>query len=857
MCCTGGGCPSYRCNSSEYNVAVVCDGSWTCCQDFPDPCNRSVCTPTVIYETLGTCRSCDTGDDGGGTTTTYGKFLGRIFTDLDSSGWQNGAGELWSNTATTCSGLKHDSFNISYNSANIGATWACNTDGAFYTTGNVAIGTNKSVTLVGLPPNYNDCSNVTWTYSTTGTTANSKSGSGCTASGLTVVKDTNNHLWWQLRPSNHAPTLSIVPPSVSFSGYARHPLKVVAADADLGGSLKISTSLSPPNNGNLPAIPAIEFVAYGSTGDGIWPIANIYGWNKNTGNRELIKTYIVNTTTPTSYWFDLPYPAYTYYTFFDLEFPNDYYGGPGKDVNLYVDSLTYHYDNMFYSDPYKIQAEDANLVQYDRGDSDDGYDLISPSTLTAVSPGATYSVMAWSGALRFPVIWQSPTTALSGSITFTVTDNAGASLSKSVPTTPVTGTVTGKVWITADPSVCTASHTPLLTASGVVVTTRAGDTYLSAPLSSGQYSIGNLFGSISSLCLSGTPATPAYRIACRNNEPVSATTGLCDYISPSLPGTGTTTIDIGIRPITAKGWVAAMGSDVYAKDILVSLPPFYGCPGWNYWGVCPTFTDTTKVVDHYVLGYNPWVATPASSSIFTEDDVSLLGPSLDELSESGVSATKLGSKFRAKNKQYFNSLHSLIDTLKNTSTYNVVSSLNNVTLAKNSITIWDKGVSNIPATTSYTVTEGLAFLVIPRDGPISKAINILDKISTTGAGRLVILADRDVNIGISAPGFSTNNLKITSATIQASIITTGNVTVNNYLSASSSAGTVIIEGPLIIGGTDGMTINRSLGTDNEFRPAVFVRYNPLYITKLNELAMKNTVPALNPLFTFDFTSDLE
>ena len=279
--------------------------------------------------------------------------------------------------------------------------------------------------------------------------------------------------------------------------------------------------------------------------------------------------------------------------------------------------------------------------------------------------------------------------------------------------------------------------------------------------------------------------------------------------------------------------------------------------------MCPTFTEThpTRIPDHYVLNYNPWVATPASSTVFTEDDVVSLGPSLDELSESGVSATRVGSKFREKNKQYFSSFHSLIDTLKNapTGTYSATSSLSNRTFTKNSITIWNAGTSTIPAPAignySYTVSDGLAFLVIPRNGPSTNAINI-NKITTSGAGRLVILADRDINIGSSAVG-SSNNLKNDTADIQASIITTGNVTVNNYLSASSSAGTVIIEGPLIIGGGTGMTINRSLGTDNEFRPAVFVRFNPLYITKLNDLAMKNTIPALNPLFTFDFTSETE
>ncbi|KKS76439.1 MAG: hypothetical protein UV49_C0012G0001, partial [candidate division WWE3 bacterium GW2011_GWA2_42_9] len=759
------------------------------------------------------CRPCGGTTGGGGTT--YGKIIGRIWNDVDKNGTYGGVSELWSNTATTCSTYKNDSFNIQEAGTNRLASWACNTEwgvqAAYYTSSDIVIG-SKTITLTGLPSGY-ACGS--WSFSKTGDTSTTD-GTGCVTTAVPIIEGTNNHLWWRIVKTNIAPTLSIVPSSVSYSGYALHPLKIVAADGEPYGSLKISTSLSPPNNGWLPEVPAISFRAYGSTGDGIWPIAKIYGWNKSTGSRVELKTFNINTATPTDYWFDVPSPGL--YSFFDLEFTNDYNGGVGKDVNLYVDNLTYIADNMFYQTLYKFEAEDANLVQYDRYHPDDGYGLVSPSTATSSVPGATYAVMAWNGALRFPV---------------------------------------------ANPAVCTASHTPVLTTG--IVTATAGGTNLSAPLNSfGQYTVAGLFGSISQLCLSGLPATPAYRIACRNGVPVSATTGSCDYISPSLSGTGTTTIDIGIRPITAKGWLAAMGSDLYAKDVVESLPPYTGCPFLgNYYGMCPTFTEThpTRIPDHYVLNYNPWVATPASSTVFTEDDVVSLGPSLDELSESGVSATRVGSKFREKNKQYFSSFHSLIDTLKNapTGTYSATSSLSNRTFTKNSITIWNAGTSTIPAPAignySYTVSDGLAFLVIPRNGPSTNAINI-NKITTSGAGRLVILADRDINIGSSAVG-SSNNLKNDTADIQASIITTGNVTVNNYLSASSSAGTVIIEGPLIIGGGTGMTINRSLGTDNEFRPAVFVRFNPLYITKLNDLAMKNTIPALNPLFTFDFTSETE
>ncbi|KKT10197.1 MAG: hypothetical protein UV89_C0025G0002 [candidate division WWE3 bacterium GW2011_GWB2_43_22] len=71
---------------------------------------------------------------------------------------------------------------------------------------------------------------------------------------------------------------------------------------------------------------------------------------------------------------------------------------------------------------------------------------------------------------------------------------------------------------------------------------------------------------------------------------------------------------------------------------------------------------------------------------------------------------------------------------------------------------------------------------------------------------------------------------------------------------------MIIEGPLISGATKGTDFGIKLERDltsisNELRPAVFVRFNPFYITELNKIAVGNLLPALNDFFVFDYAQN--
>ena len=65
MCCTGGGCPSYKCtNYPGYDLgALICNGSWNCCDK--GSCSN-VCISGALYQSQGTCQTCDGKPGGGG-----------------------------------------------------------------------------------------------------------------------------------------------------------------------------------------------------------------------------------------------------------------------------------------------------------------------------------------------------------------------------------------------------------------------------------------------------------------------------------------------------------------------------------------------------------------------------------------------------------------------------------------------------------------------------------------------------------------------------------------------------------------------------------------------------------------------
>jgi len=168
----------------------------------------------------------------------------------------------------------------------------------------------------------------------------------------------------------------------------------------------------------------------------------------------------------------------------------------------------------------------------------------------------------------------------------------------------------------------------------------------------------------------------------------------------------------------------------------------------------------------------------------------------------------------------------------------------------NSVTVLSKTVNSIPDGLSYTVSGGLAFLVVPKSGGTTFVINDL---TPAAGGRLVIIADRNIEIGSLVSGSTSGNAKTTASQVSASIITTGNITVkNNPSTSSSSPGTLIIDGPLISGAD--INLDRDLtAVVNEVRPALFVKFNPFYLTELNKIGIANSIPDLSPLFVFDFS----
>ena len=870
MCCTGGGCPSFSCsyNSGGYNDAHNCGGTWTCCLGgplYPDPCNQAVCTPEWIYLTAGTCEYCPAsgGGGGGGGGTTYGKITGRMFSDYNRDNQPNSSGETWSKSTSTCAVYKSDTLNNTIGGSNIipGTGWLCDGAGAYSVSNDIVTGA-KDITLVGTLPGSINCGIVKWSYSTSSSASDAKSGNGCIASGLNITTGAN-YLWWWAVP-NTPPTVTLSPTSISYSSAGEvYPVKVGIIDPDPNGAIKIPSTLTA-GLGNLRQTAVVEFRAYGNQYNGQWPIARIYGWRKDTGVRVLIADawrggatdILIDSSTPKWFYVGLPWGDINTYSHFDFEFINDIWDPVTRTgTDIFVDNMSFFQDDPMWDwYPYVVEAENASWVQYDRGDTDDGYDVISPSTATASNGGNTYSMMAWGGALRFPVLWVAPSTAVSGNLTFNVSDQYGVVVSRSVSINPLYRTISGRVWKIPPGTTINDTYCANNQASGGSGTLTSGTiTAYNTGRSSGinnTYSITGVYGYVDNLTLSNIASPPVYRLACVNGIVDTGATGLTTTNFPHTSSTNQT-INIGLREITAKKWEAAQSSDVYANSILMALPPVACTTATN--PLCPVFTNPTETPTYFTLGYNP-SATPgslASSSIFTGEPISV-GPS--RLSESNISITNAnlgqGQKFRQKNSKYLSSnLRSLVDTLYAKAGTGAKTSVP-ISYSTNSITVLSKTVNSIPDGLSYTVSGGLAFLIVPKSGSTTFVINDL---TPAAGGRLVIIADRDIEIGSLIYGSSSGNAKTTASQVSASIITTGNITIkNNPATSSSSPGTLIIDGPLISG--KDIKLDRDLtAVVNEVRPALFVKFNPFYLTELNKIGIANTIPDLNPLFVFDFS----
>ena len=912
MCCTGNGCPSWDCRDSGTGCFWTGDetGAGTCgrqcaanfvCYNSStgDTCASSNCSPTpkngcdwyclagwVAPGTgVGSTYTCTWGLDpsstcaycsgsGVGVTspppgTTYGKITGRMFSDYNKDNQPNGSGEAWSNSTSACAVYKSDTLNNTIGGSNIipGTGWSCDGSGAYSVSNDIVTGL-KDVTLVGALPGSVNCGNVKWSYSTS-PGSNGKSGSGCVAAGLNITTGAN-YLWWWAVP-NTPPTVTLSPTTINYSaGGEVHAIKVAITDPDPNGTLKIPSTLTAGLGATRQTV-AIEFLAYGNQYNGQWPIVRIYGWRKDTGVRVLIADawragatdILIDSATPKWFYVGVPWTDANAYSHFDLEFINDIWDPVTRTgTDVFVDNVSFFQDDPVWDwYPYVVQAEDANWVQYDRGDPDDGYDVL-PSTSWPIvaNSGNNYIMMAWGGALRFPVLWTSPSTSTSGNMTFNVSDEYGTVVSKSVSINPRTRNISGKLWTipsgtVVDNAYCTNNRASAPGLSPARVTANYTGLFDDTD-GGGLYNIPNVFGYVDNLSLSNVTSPPVYRIACVNDEAWTETGLTTSHIANTSPTNQT--INIGLRIIDAKKWIAGMGSDIYAKNIAMYLPSI-SCPNSQTY-LCPSFPPS----GYYALNYGA-----ASSTVFTGTAANSIGPVIQRLSESGITATKIGDKFASKNKEYFKTVSQMIKdiTADTTNGYPRVTGAylyysNNTTLQPNSITIMSPAHS-IYTYSAYNVPSGVAFLIVPKYGNEPLYIN---NIIARGAGRLVVLADRDVIIGNSIPASNTGScdpktcVSTSSPTapipsIQASIISTGKITIENYpITATSSPGMIVVEGTLA--GAGDLTVKRDLGSSsNEFRPALFIRYNPLYMTALNKIAVENSIPALNDLFTFDFSQE--
>jgi len=240
-CYTGGGCPSFACSDAGY-TAIICSGRWTCCA-FGD-CTKA-CSSEINYSQYwGTCDKCTTSGSEPGGGPTYGKITGRMFSDYNRDNQPNGSGETWANSTSACAVYKSDTLNNTIGGSNVipGTGWLCDGAGAYSVSNDIVTGA-KDVTLVGTLPGSVNCGTVRWSYSTSSSASDAKSGSGCLASGLNITTG-SNYLWWWAVP-NTPPTVTLSPTSISYTSAGEvYPVKVGITDPDPNGAIKIPSTLT-------------------------------------------------------------------------------------------------------------------------------------------------------------------------------------------------------------------------------------------------------------------------------------------------------------------------------------------------------------------------------------------------------------------------------------------------------------------------------------------------------------------------------------------------------------------------------------------------------------------------------------
>ncbi|GIW69759.1 MAG: hypothetical protein KatS3mg101_0506 [Patescibacteria group bacterium] len=108
-------------------------------------------------------------------------------------------------------------------------------------------------------------------------------------------------------------------------------------------------------------------------------------------------------------------------------------------------------------------------------------------------------------------MWKAPATAqyaVSGTISFDVKDNGGLGPVVNISTSPYTRSVTGFLWTTANPPVCSAipaSGNSIYSGTTISV---MDDTVSKGPVtvnSTGSYTINGIFGTINRVCISNLP----------------------------------------------------------------------------------------------------------------------------------------------------------------------------------------------------------------------------------------------------------------------------------------------------------------------------------------------------------------
>ncbi|OGC68691.1 hypothetical protein A2415_01925 [candidate division WWE3 bacterium RIFOXYC1_FULL_39_7] len=367
--------------------------------------------------------------------------------------------------------------------------------------------------------------------------------------------------------------------------------------------------------GDFPFGPSFTVAVYagGYRGGGVWPLLRVYATDIN-GTRYIAGTQSISSSSSNWYLYTFTMPSGARLAMIETEFINDYYVSPSDDRNIDI----FEVDILDIPPPtapttiyqfYPWQSGNAATTVYydwnlasDVGHSSfDGLASTSADTpayslLNLPSPNNEFLVdrvkMTRDGALRFPMLWRSPSTPGS-SCNITLTPRValpywdGASCTQSVASSSTQ--VSGEIYEAqfGDPtcsSVVSINNTLSPTAQ---LFNGASPILPVSTITGSSYNISPLFTStvFDSLCINGLigDGTRSYVLQCVNSTNVTCSVGSGSCAVNCTPtnalSSSPVAIDLVFVGYDNEKWFTALDGDMYSSSVVADVTD---TPGDNF-----------------------------------------------------------------------------------------------------------------------------------------------------------------------------------------------------------------------------------------------------------------------------------